>query len=165
MLVSVILTIVVLNFHFRGPKKQRVPRWMRRLIIGQIGKAFCFCYESKAFYMAHADNYYEIVNHSESNKKTEQNNKTKPKQLKFHERKPIETGTNKTPNDYKYYSNTTRKFSSNNKDVNNETDSDFENQVEPAYVKVSKIERNNLRNKENHIVLEYSDETDHCLSR
>lgn len=117
--------------------------------------------------MAHADNknYYEIVNHSESNKKTEQNNKTKPKQLKFHERKPIETGTNKTPNDYKYYSNTTRKFSSNNKDVNNETDSDFENQVEPAYVKVSKIERNNLRNKENHIVLEYSDETDHCLSR
>ncbi len=40
---------MVLNFHFRGPKKQRVPRWMRKYIIGYLGKAFCFCYESKKF--------------------------------------------------------------------------------------------------------------------
>jgi len=51
-LVSVILTIVVLNFHFRGPKKKRVPSWMRKYIIGYLGKVFCFSYESRAFYIA-----------------------------------------------------------------------------------------------------------------
>lgn len=48
-LVSVILTIIVLNFHFRGPKKQRVPKWMRIYIIGYLGRLFCFCEESRAF--------------------------------------------------------------------------------------------------------------------
>lgn len=43
------LTIVVLNFHFRGPKKQRVPKWMRKYIIGYLGRIFCFGYESKQF--------------------------------------------------------------------------------------------------------------------
>ena len=37
MLISVVLTIVVLNFHYRGPKRSRVPNWCRRLIIGKIG--------------------------------------------------------------------------------------------------------------------------------
>lgn len=41
-LISVVLTIIVLNFHFRGPKKQRVPKWMRKYIIGYIGRLFCF---------------------------------------------------------------------------------------------------------------------------
>jgi hypothetical protein len=27
----------VLNFHYRGPKKSRVPRWCRRIIIDKIG--------------------------------------------------------------------------------------------------------------------------------
>jgi hypothetical protein len=36
-LISVVLTVVVLNFHYRGPKKSRVPRWCRRLIMGKIG--------------------------------------------------------------------------------------------------------------------------------
>lgn len=48
-LISVILTIIVLNFHFRGPKKQRVPKWMRIYIIGYLGRLFCFCEESRAF--------------------------------------------------------------------------------------------------------------------
>ena len=48
-LISVILTIIVLNFHFRGPKKQRVPRWMRKYIIGYLGRVFCFCHESRAY--------------------------------------------------------------------------------------------------------------------
>lgn len=38
MLISVILTVVVLNFHYRGPKKSRVPPWCRRIIIGKIGR-------------------------------------------------------------------------------------------------------------------------------
>ncbi len=37
MLISVILTVVVLNFHYRGPKKSRVPRWCRRIVMGKIG--------------------------------------------------------------------------------------------------------------------------------
>ena len=36
-LISVVLTVVVLNFHYRGPKKSRVPRWCRRLVMGKIG--------------------------------------------------------------------------------------------------------------------------------
>ncbi|CAF0985474.1 unnamed protein product [Rotaria magnacalcarata] len=36
-LISVVLTVVVLNFHYRGPKKSRVPRWCRRIVMGKIG--------------------------------------------------------------------------------------------------------------------------------
>ena len=48
-LISVILTIIVLNFHYRGPKNQRVPKWMRKYIIGYFGRVFCFGHESKSF--------------------------------------------------------------------------------------------------------------------
>lgn len=37
MLISVVLTVVVLNFHYRGPKKSRVPYWCRRFVMGKIG--------------------------------------------------------------------------------------------------------------------------------
>ena len=37
-LISVVLTVVVLNFHYRGPKKSRVPRWCRRLVMDKIGR-------------------------------------------------------------------------------------------------------------------------------
>ena len=37
MLISVVLTVIVLNFHYRGPKKSRVPRWCRRIILAKIG--------------------------------------------------------------------------------------------------------------------------------
>jgi len=36
-LISVVLTVVVLNFHYRGPKKSRVPGWCRRIIMGRLG--------------------------------------------------------------------------------------------------------------------------------
>ncbi|UJR35489.1 hypothetical protein I4U23_028243 [Adineta vaga] len=36
-LISVVLTVVVLNFHYRGPKKSRVPAWCRRIVMGKIG--------------------------------------------------------------------------------------------------------------------------------
>ena len=37
MLISVVLTVVVLNFHYRGPKKSRVPASCRRLVLVKIG--------------------------------------------------------------------------------------------------------------------------------
>lgn len=48
-LISVVLTVVVLNFHYRGPKKSRVPRWCRRLIMGKIGPwlGFHFVYHDE----------------------------------------------------------------------------------------------------------------------
>ena len=36
-LISVILTVVVLNFHYRGPKKSRVPYWCRRFVMAKVG--------------------------------------------------------------------------------------------------------------------------------
>ena len=57
-LISVILTIFVLNFHFRGPKKRRVPKFMRKYIIGYLGRLFCFGNESRAFGLI-KDEYYE----------------------------------------------------------------------------------------------------------
>ncbi len=41
------LTIVVLNFHFRGPKKYRVPKWARYWIIGNLGYCLCMTYGKK----------------------------------------------------------------------------------------------------------------------
>jgi hypothetical protein len=43
-LISVVLTVVVLNFHYRGPKKSRVPRWCRRIVMGKIGHWLGFHY-------------------------------------------------------------------------------------------------------------------------
>ncbi len=60
-LISVILTIFVLNFHFRGPKKRRVPKFMRKYIIGYLGRLFCFGHESKAFGLI-KDEYYDYKN-------------------------------------------------------------------------------------------------------
>ena len=48
-LISVILTILVLNFHFRGPKKRRVPKFFRKYVIGYLGRLVCFGLESKAY--------------------------------------------------------------------------------------------------------------------
>ena len=48
-LISIILTILVLNCQFRGPKQQRVPKWMRKYIICYLGKFFCFYNESRAY--------------------------------------------------------------------------------------------------------------------
>ncbi|CAF0826925.1 unnamed protein product [Rotaria sp. Silwood1] len=43
-LISVVLTVVVLNFHYRGPKKSRVPRWCRHIVMGKIGHWLGFYY-------------------------------------------------------------------------------------------------------------------------
>ncbi|CAF1018309.1 unnamed protein product [Didymodactylos carnosus] len=46
-LVSVILTVVVLNFHYRGPKKERVPLWCRRIVMYKIGPWLGFRFSNK----------------------------------------------------------------------------------------------------------------------
>jgi hypothetical protein len=46
-LISVVLTVVVLNFHYRGPKKSRVPRWCRRIVMGKIGRWLGFHFISR----------------------------------------------------------------------------------------------------------------------
>ena len=162
-LISVILTIIVLNFHFRGPKKRRVPKWMRHLIIGHMGRVFCFCYESRAYYM-----FQEEIN--------EQNNIDPPytlstasaKELTGNKKSVVPKNCSETNTSQKHQSHTTYMPKKCTKRSNSGSDSDstsegFKNQIEPAYVKVSKIERDFIR-KENHIVLEYSNESDRFLS-
>ena len=61
-LISVVLTIIVLNFHFRGPKKQRVPKWMRKYIIGYIGRLFCFNKETYKYHLEEKDRYTILIN-------------------------------------------------------------------------------------------------------
>ncbi len=41
-LISIILTTLVLNLHFRGPKMKRVPKWVRTIFIKCLGRVFCF---------------------------------------------------------------------------------------------------------------------------
>lgn len=35
--VSVVMTVVVLNCHYKGPSAKSVPGWMKRLIIPEMG--------------------------------------------------------------------------------------------------------------------------------
>lgn len=44
--ISVIMTVVVLNFHHRGPIKQEPPTWIRRLVLEQMAR--CTCVKTKA---------------------------------------------------------------------------------------------------------------------
>lgn len=146
----------MLNFHFRGPKKQRVPLWMRKFIIGYLGRAFCFCYESQAYMDVQEESKVPNVQILNKNKKkqTKKNNTIENDQNhKFYQ------NNSSQKLNYNYKKQTKFKSDSNESDM-----SDFENQIEPAYVKVSKFERNCLK-KENHIVLEYSNETDVFVTR
>lgn len=39
--VSVIMTVLVLNLHHRGPNRQEIPLWMRRIVLGKLRQFFC----------------------------------------------------------------------------------------------------------------------------
>lgn len=162
MLVSVILTIIVLNFHFRGPKKQRVPRWMRHFLIGYMGRAFCFCYESRAYRQAQKDFQKEPPYTAKAPVITLSNRKNNPtllkscSQVQHHKQNEVgKLAKNRKPQQF-LSSKKNKKHQVNNESDNDQND--FENQIEPAYVKVSKIERSGLK-KENHIVLDYSNDS------
>ena len=136
------LTIVVLNFHFRGPKKQRVPKWMRKYIIGYLGRVFCFGYESKHFIIREKQEQHLMDNNK--------NNDMLKSRFSFFK----------------------RSIQKEKKDCNsiNHYNEDPEYDVpesEPAYTKtnnrlnLTKItaENNEYNLKENRIVLEYSNNT------
>jgi hypothetical protein len=40
-LISIVLTIVILTFHYRGPNTKRMPKWMRQWLLGYLGRLFC----------------------------------------------------------------------------------------------------------------------------
>jgi hypothetical protein len=45
----VLASIIVLNLHHRAPSKRRVPKWIRKYIIGKLGPYLGFLNEAKAF--------------------------------------------------------------------------------------------------------------------
>ncbi len=160
-LVSVILTIIVLNFHFRGPKKRRVPKWMRHLIIGHMGRLFCFCYESRAYYM-----FQEEIKEKDIIDPPYTLNTTSAKDLSSIKKSETTKNYSVTNTPQKYQSHTAyipKNCTKRTSDSDSASEG-FLNQIEPAYVKVSRNERDLIR-KENHIVLEYSNETDRFVSR
>jgi hypothetical protein len=66
-LISVVLTVVVLNFHYRGPKKSRVPRWCRRIIIVKIGHWLGFHFISREQLLSPSPPKKSISNRGNSN--------------------------------------------------------------------------------------------------
>ena len=48
-LMSVILTTIVVDFYYRGPKLKRAPRKFRKFVIGYVGQIFCFSHASRSF--------------------------------------------------------------------------------------------------------------------
>lgn len=39
--ISVIMTVLVLNLHHRGPDRQEIPQWMRHTVLGKLRQLFC----------------------------------------------------------------------------------------------------------------------------
>jgi hypothetical protein len=66
-LISVVLTVVVLNFHYRGPKKSRVPRWCRHIVMGKIGHWLGFHYISREQLLTPSPSTKSIVRRENSN--------------------------------------------------------------------------------------------------
>lgn len=87
MLISVILTVVVLNFHYRGPKKTRVPRWCRRFILNKIGHWLGF-----HFYNFETNSSFKTIIHRENSNGNLKRNSTDTKiQLAVIKNSPIAT--------------------------------------------------------------------------
>lgn len=151
-MISVILTIIVLNFHFRGPKKQRVPKWMRKYIIGYLGKLFCFWNETRALESIQKDTKIKKTLYKNESNISGQLNTKLPIFNKLNQKQNFDIISNKN------------KTNIDNND-NNEIEYCY-SQSEPAYVKsasnrLTKIttENNEYNLKENRIVLEYTNDT------
>lgn len=67
MLISVVLTVIVLNFHYRGPKKSRVPRWCRRWIMGKIGRWLGFHFINREQLLTPATSAKSLAKRENSN--------------------------------------------------------------------------------------------------
>ncbi|KAG8185244.1 hypothetical protein JTE90_002770 [Oedothorax gibbosus] len=46
--ISVVVTVVVLNFHYRGPSRKEVPQYLRELILQRFASCNCFGSSSKS---------------------------------------------------------------------------------------------------------------------
>lgn len=45
--ISVVVTVVVLNFHYRGPSRKEVPSYLRDLVLQRVNSSCsCFCLRS-----------------------------------------------------------------------------------------------------------------------
>jgi len=163
-LISVILTIIVLNFHFRGPKKQRVPKWMRYLIIGHIGRFFCFCYESRAY-----NTFEQEINvQSLKNRPYTSNKVLSAKELNSNKNCGLDSKkctVINAPRKHQVHINyVSGKCTKRSNSLDTESSAEaFENQI-PAYVKVTKNERDYMR-RDSHIVLECHDESQRFVSK
>ncbi|CAF0881176.1 unnamed protein product [Rotaria sordida] len=92
-LISVVLTVVVLNFHYRGPKKSRVPHWCRHIVMGKIGRWLGFYYLDREQLISSTKSIiYQNNTNGDVNRKP---NDTK---LKFFMIKPTTTSIN-NPNE------------------------------------------------------------------
>ncbi len=172
-LVSVLLTILVLNFHFRGPKKQRVPRWMRKYIIGYLGKAFCFCYESRAYQKAQEENQDIIgsVSNTQYINANDSKNKENKKQFSNFETGHISVSV-KAPVSNRSNKNCTIDATCNQIQqihgtvASEDSDDEFEGQQEPAYIKNSNSLKNiKIYRKQNQNNSDYRNENVQFLSR
>lgn len=50
---SCFMTVIVLNFHYRGNNGRKVPRWVRMLVINKIGILVCSTKNTRRFYRLH----------------------------------------------------------------------------------------------------------------
>ena len=157
MLISVILTIIVLNFHFRGPKKQRVPRWMRKYIIGYLGRIFCFCYESKAFCRINEEE--ELIIQINRNQKKALKNAAK--NLQLHRKLDAVAATDHETTDPNEDSLVVSDKSNSSEFLN------IQSSQLPAYITSSTCNRSNATaaggsssNKSSRIVLEFHDDNE-----
>ncbi|XP_076347952.1 neuronal acetylcholine receptor subunit alpha-10-like [Tachypleus tridentatus] len=54
--ISVVMTVAVLNFHYRGPNRKEVPSWTRRMVLQRFAACSCFtCLPTKRATSSHQD--------------------------------------------------------------------------------------------------------------
>lgn len=152
----------MLNFHFRGPKKQRVPKWMRKYIIGYLGKVFCFCHESNLFYPIIEDNNKYIQDKTNSVNISKKINKTNINNLN--------SNINKTSNDNNSSISNYSKFKTVSKsNLNNEyldyniTNTNQTNNNNNGFNFKNIITENN--SKENRLIMEFPNNQDRFQSK
>lgn len=133
---------------------------MRKYVIGCLGKVFCFCYESRAFQKAQEENQQLV----ESINETGQNATFLVEAVKSPAMRDKSLskgcGIDAACNQIQQVNRTSTSSSD---------DDEFEKQLEPAYCKVSKIDRRGLYRREDQgqRASDYNNnnETDHFLSR
>jgi len=58
---SCFMTVIVLNFHYRGNNGRKVPRWVRMLVINKIGVLVCSTKNTRRFYKSHTHTGHAVT--------------------------------------------------------------------------------------------------------